>query len=168
MSARDSFCFVLLALSVSACTSLTEPGAGPPAPAEQAPASAPSPAPAPAPSPAEPPAPAPSNDQIAASHILIAYQGALRAAPTITRTKADAQKLANSVLAQAKSGANFGDLAVKYSDDPSAKQGQGSLGKFSRTQMVKPFADAAFALKPGEVGGVVETPFGFHVIKRTE
>jgi parvulin-like peptidyl-prolyl isomerase len=92
----------------------------------------------------------------------------LRAAPTITRSKEEAQKLANSIAAQAKGGAKFGDLALKYSDDPSAKQGQGSLGKFSRTQMVKPFADAAFALKPGEVSGVVETPFGFHIIKRTE
>ncbi|HWZ90570.1 MAG TPA: peptidylprolyl isomerase, partial [Polyangiaceae bacterium] len=103
-----------------------------------------------------------------ASHILIAYKGSLRAAPTITRSKAEAQKLANTVLAQAKAGAKFGDLAVKYSDDPSAKQGQGSLGKFGRNQMVKPFADAAFALKPGELSSVVETPFGFHIIKRTE
>jgi parvulin-like peptidyl-prolyl isomerase len=106
---------------------------------------------------------------IGASHILIAYKGSLRAAPTTTRSKEEAQKLANTVDAKAKAaGAKFGDLAVKYSDDPTAKQGQGSLGKFGRTGMVKPFADAAFALKPGEVSGVVETPFGFHIIKRTE
>lgn len=92
----------------------------------------------------------------------------MRAAPTITRSKQDAQRLASTVLNQAKGGANFGDLAVKYSDDPSAKQGKGSLGKFGRNQMVKPFADAAFALKPGQISGIVETPFGFHIIKRTE
>jgi parvulin-like peptidyl-prolyl isomerase len=106
---------------------------------------------------------------IGASHILIAYKGSLRAAPITTRSKEEAQKLAKTVDAQAKAaGAKFGDLAVKYSDDPTAKQGQGSLGKFGRTSMIKPFADAAFALKPGEVSGVVETPFGFHIIKRTE
>ncbi len=92
----------------------------------------------------------------------------MRANPSITRTKEDAQKLANKIQAQAKGGADFGALAEKYSDDPSAKVGKGSLGKFARGQMVKPFGDAAFALKPGEISSVVETPFGFHVIKRTE
>ena len=92
----------------------------------------------------------------------------MRANPSITRTKEEAQKLASKIQAQAKGGADFGGLAEKYSDDPSAKGGKGSLGKFSRGTMVKPFGDAAFALKPGEVSSVVETPFGFHVIKRTE
>jgi parvulin-like peptidyl-prolyl isomerase len=92
----------------------------------------------------------------------------MRAAPTITRSKEEAQKLANKIQAQAKSGADFGALAEKYSDDPSAKTGKGNLGKFARGTMVKPFADAAFGLKPGEISNVVETPFGFHVIKRTE
>lgn len=168
MSARDSFCFGLLVLTASACTSLTEPGSGPPPAQQEQAAPAPTPTPAPAPTPPPPPAADAGGEQIAASHILIAYQGALRAAPTIKRSKEEAQKLAATVATKAKGGANFGDLAVKYSDDPSAKNGQGSLGKFSRQQMVKPFADAAFALKPGEVSGVVETPFGFHVIKRTE
>jgi parvulin-like peptidyl-prolyl isomerase len=171
MSARDSLSFGLLSLALSACTCLTEPG--PDAPTLQA---QPQAAAAPSPAPTPPPAPSPSppagvdapGEQIGAAHILIAYKGSLRAAATVTRSKEEAQKLAKTVLAQAKGGANFGDLAVKYSDDPSAKQGQGSLGKFGRNQMVKPFADAAFALKPGEVSGIVETPFGFHVIKRTE
>jgi parvulin-like peptidyl-prolyl isomerase len=171
MSARVIICFGLLSSALAGCTSLTEPGSGPPPLQELPQPAAPSPPPAPAPPPAPSPAALPNdaaNDQIGASHILIAYKGSLRAAPTITRSKEEAHKLANSVLAQAKSGAKFGDLAVKYSDDPSAKQGLGSLGKFGRNQMVKPFSDAAFALKPGEVSGVVETPFGFHIIKRTE
>jgi hypothetical protein len=173
MSARDAFCFGLLTLTLGACTCLTEPGAGAPPLQEQPQAVAPAPTPTPTPAPAPPPAPAaPSNDEanplIGASHILIAYKGSRGAAPTITRSKDDAQKLANSVRAQAKAGADFGNLALKYSDDPSAKLGKGTLGKFSRNQMVKPFADAAFALKPGEISGIVETPFGFHVIKRTE
>jgi len=126
-------------------------------------AAAPTPTPAPTPPPAPPP-----EEQVGASHILIAYKGAMRANPSITRSKEDAQKLASKLQAQAKGGADFGALAEKYSDDPTAKTGKGSLGKFSKSTMVKPFADAAFALKPGEISSVVETPFGFHVIKRTE
>lgn len=172
MSARHLSWFGFLPLALSACTCLTEPGAGAPAQQEQPQAAA---APAPAPTP-PPPAPAPTappsaaaNEQIGALHILIAYKGSMRAAATITRSKEDAQKLASSVLLQAKKpGADFGALAVQYSDDPSAKQGKGSLGKFSRGQMVKPFSDAAFALNPGGISAIVETPFGFHVIKRTE
>jgi peptidyl-prolyl cis-trans isomerase NIMA-interacting 1 len=171
MSARDSVCFALLSFTLAACSSLTEPGSGPPPLQQTAEVAAPTPAPAPTPPP-QPTPPPPANDAgnetIGASHILIAYKGSMRAAPTITRSKQDAQKLAATVLAKAKGGANFGDLAVKYSDDPSAKQGQGSLGKFGHHQMVKPFDDAVFALKPGEISGVVETPFGFHIIKRTE
>jgi parvulin-like peptidyl-prolyl isomerase len=92
----------------------------------------------------------------------------MRASPAITRTKEEAKKRAEGILAKARKGEDFAKLADGNSDDPSAKMNHGSLGKFTRTQMVKPFADAAFALKPGEVSPLVETPFGFHVIKRTE
>jgi len=164
MSARFSICLPFLSFSLAACTSLTEPGSGVPQlqPEPQV-AAAPTPTPAPTPPPAPPP-----EEQVGASHILIAYKGAMRANPSITRSKEDAQKLASKLQAQAKGGADFGALAEKYSDDPTAKTGKGSLGKFSKSTMVKPFADAAFALKPGEISSVVETPFGFHVIKRTE
>lgn len=93
----------------------------------------------------------------------------MRADPKIVRSKEEAKKLASEILAKAKKGQDFAALAKQYSDEPGAKERAGNLGKFRRASMVKPFADAAFALKPGEVSSeVVETQFGFHVIKRTE
>ena len=86
----------------------------------------------------------------------------------VTRTKAEAKKRAEEVAAKAKGGADFSALVAEYSDDPAAKERQGSLGKFKREAMAKPFSDAAFALAVGESSGAVETPFGFHVIKRNQ
>ena len=107
-------------------------------------------------------------EQIGASHILISYKGAQRANATVSRTKEEALALATTVLAEARAeGADFGALAGKHSDGPSAPKG-GSLGFFGRGQMVGPFEDAAFGLDVGEVAGPVETPFGFHIILRTE
>jgi len=153
-----------LLLPLTACASLTEPGDGAPPSAPPEPVAA-----ADAPSPeAAAPTPPPPEATVAASHVLIQYKGSLRAGPTITRTKEEAKKLAAEVMAKAKKGQDFGGLAKQYSDEPGAKERAGSLGKFGKGQMVKPFEDAAFALQPGDVSGVVETDFGFHVIKRTE
>ena len=103
---------------------------------------------------------------IGASHILIAYQGALRSAATRTRDEAMAR--AQEVLAKAKApGANFSALADEYSDDPSAKTNHGDLSVFSKGMMAPEFEQPAFKLQIGEISGVVETPFGFHIIKRT-
>jgi len=106
--------------------------------------------------------------EIAASHILIQFKGALHAGPDITRSKAEARALAAKVLAKARTGDDFGKLAAKYSDEPDAAARGGSLGHFSRDMMVQEFSDAAFKLKIGQISGIVETPFGFHIIKRTE
>lgn len=102
-------------------------------------------------------------DFVTAGHILVSYEGAMRA--TVKRSREEALKLARELAMQAKSGAEFAKLAEKNSDGPSAKKG-GDLGRFTRGQMVPAFDKAVFALKPGEVSDVVETPFGFHVIKR--
>ncbi len=118
------------------------------------------------------PPPRPPSDHakiIAASQILIAYRGALRASPKVTRSKEEARELAIQVSRLARAGSDFSELAVKYSDDPSVQQNLGKLGKFSREQMEKPFSDAAFDLIVMEITALpVETALGFHVIRRTE
>jgi peptidyl-prolyl cis-trans isomerase NIMA-interacting 1 len=152
------------------CADLTEPS-GQPAPERAAatpPSSATAAATATAPTPPPPAATAaPSNERVSASHILVAYKGSRRAAPTITRTKDEAKKRAEQLLARARKGDDFGQLARENSDDPTAKARSGDLGSFDRSMMVKEFSDAAFSLKPGQVSAVVETDFGFHIIKRT-
>ena len=102
-------------------------------------------------------------EQVEASHILIKLDAA---DATNETAKAAAKAKAESLRAQILAGTNFAELAAIHSDCPSKAQG-GSLGSFGRGQMVKPFEDAAFALGTNEVSEVVETQFGFHVIKVT-
>jgi parvulin-like peptidyl-prolyl isomerase len=110
--------------------------------------------------------PAPPG-HIRASHILISYAGVPRT--EAVRTKEEAAVLAEDILRRIKAGEDFEDLARRYSDCPTAKQEKpGDLGFFDKGKMVKPFEDAAFGLKVGEVSGIVETQFGYHIIKRTQ
>ena len=114
-------------------------------------------------------APAGKTATIAASHILVAYQGATRASPKITRTKQEAAAEAAKLAALAKApGADFEALAREHSDDLGSGRNGGRLGTFAREGMTRKFSDAAFALTVGQVSDVVETEFGFHVIKRTK
>jgi len=99
--------------------------------------------------------------------VLIAYQGAMRADPAITRSKEEALARAREVQAKAKAGEDFAALAQEYSDGPSAPRG-GLLGSFPRGQMVPAFDEAVFALEDGEISDVVETEFGYHIIKRID
>ncbi len=105
---------------------------------------------------------------VAAQHVLVAYKGAQQAPSGVTRSKADARKRAEEVRGKAKAGEDFSALVATYSDDPGAKERLGSVGKFTREKMTKPFSDAAFALPVDGVSDVVETGFGFHVIKRNQ
>ena len=106
--------------------------------------------------------------RITARHVLIQYMGAQSAGPSIVRTKEQALAVAQEVLRRAKAGDDFARLAVEFSDEPNAGSRGGSLGRFGHGQMVHEFEDAAFALSVGQISGIVETPFGFHVILRTE
>jgi peptidyl-prolyl cis-trans isomerase NIMA-interacting 1 len=155
---------VALLVAVGAACSKTEPPPPPAANAAATPSLAP-PAPAPTPS-AKVDEPVP--DSVAVQHVLIAYRGAKNAPKTMKRSKAEAKKLAEQVVTEARGGGDFSDLAVRYSDDPGAKASRGNLGKRKRDAFVPAFADAAFRLKEGEVSDVVETEFGFHVIKRNQ
>jgi len=77
------------------------------------------------------------------------------------------QQKAQEILKELDNGANFGDLAKEYSQDPSGKNG-GQLGTFGPGQMVQPFEDAAYSLEVGEVSKPVSSQFGIHIIKVTD
>jgi peptidyl-prolyl cis-trans isomerase D len=98
-------------------------------------------------------------EQVHARHILLKVSP--DAAPEV---KAQVRKKAEEVLKKVKAGEDFAKLAEKYSEDSSAAQG-GDLGTFPRGKMVPTFEQAAFALEPGQTSDIVESPFGFHIIK---
>lgn len=101
------------------------------------------------------------GEMLAASHILFTVPpNASQATKDSVRKRADAVR-------REVTGANFADLARKDSQDPSSAVRGGSLGLFPKGVMVKQFEDAVLALKPGEISPVVETPFGFHIIRRS-
>lgn len=104
------------------------------------------------------------SEQRRASHILIAF-----GASATPEAKQDARKKAEEVLAEVKkSGADFSALAQKYSQDPGSAANGGDLGSFGRGVMVKAFDDAVFSMTPGAVSDLVESEFGYHIIKLTE
>ncbi|HYF52007.1 MAG TPA: peptidylprolyl isomerase [Planctomycetota bacterium] len=104
-----------------------------------------------------------------ASHILYMYKGG-QAGDKATRSKEEAKAAAEATLKKVKEGGDFAALAKESSDCPSGKQAGGDLDFFPRQgAMVEPFAEATYKLaKVGHVTDVVETPFGFHIIKLTE
>jgi len=111
----------------------------------------------------------PEREIAGAAHILIAYKGAERASKTVTRSKDDAKKRAAEVLAKVKEGkSTFEELVAKYTDDEISKPANGALGNFERNAMPYAFAEATFNMKVGDISDVVETPQGFHIIKRTK
>jgi peptidyl-prolyl cis-trans isomerase C len=99
-------------------------------------------------------------ETVQARHILIKVDK--------SATEEDKQKQkakAEEILGKIKGGGDFAKLAEEFSDDPGSKTKGGDLGSFAKGTMVPAFEEAAFSLKPGEVSGLVETDFGYHIIK---
>jgi peptidyl-prolyl cis-trans isomerase NIMA-interacting 1 len=108
--------------------------------------------------------------KIRAAHLLVKHKESRRPSSwreqNITRSKEEAIEMLQGYESQIKSGStSLGDLAISESDCSSARK-RGDLGFFGKGQMQKEFEDAAFALKPGEMSGVVETASGVHLIQR--
>jgi parvulin-like peptidyl-prolyl isomerase len=114
---------------------------------------------------ATPPA---QREEFGAKHLLVQYKGSMRAAPTVTRTEDEAKARAIEAMKKAKGGTKFEDVVKEYSDEPGAGARGGDLGKFKKGQMVPEFQAAVEKLKVGEVSDLVKTPFGYHVILRTQ
>ena len=106
------------------------------------------------------------TQEASAQHILIRYAGARRAGADVTRTKEEARTRAGEVLSKARAGGDFDALVAEYSEEPRAAERKGSLGIFRPGRMVPEFDRAVFAMEVGAISDVVETAFGFHVIKR--
>jgi len=103
-------------------------------------------------------------DTVRASHILLMYQGSERS--SATRSKQDALAGIQQIKVRLDAGGDFAAEAKQHSDCPSGQRG-GDLGNFGRGQMVGAFEDSAFGLPVGGTSNIVETPFGYHIIRRT-
>lgn len=100
-----------------------------------------------------------------ARHIQVSFAGAWRS--TATRSRAEARLLLEEAQAALKAGADFSEVARRTSDDVTASVG-GDLGEVAPGQMVPAFEDALFALAPGQISEIVETPYGLHLVQRLE
>lgn len=101
------------------------------------------------------------QEQVQASHIIVIVEPEADQA-----TKDTARQKIDDILAKATAGEDFAELAKEFSEGPSKDSG-GDLGFFSRGQMVPEFEEVAFAMNEGDISGIVETQFGYHIIKVT-
>ena len=101
-------------------------------------------------------------ERVRVRHILIKTQGKPKEEAPILRAKAE------QLLKQIQGGANFADLAKKFSEDPGSGAKGGELGWVTRGQMVPNFEKACFSLKPGELSGIVDTEYGYHIVQTEE
>jgi parvulin-like peptidyl-prolyl isomerase len=106
--------------------------------------------------------------RVGAQHILVMHADSERRPEAVKRSREEAQKRAQECLVKIRAGADFDEMVAQCSDEPGAAERGGDLGVFDRESMVKSFSDVAFSLRKGEVSEIVETPYGFHIIKRTE
>lgn len=106
-------------------------------------------------------------DEVHAQHILFAT-GSMPGMGGPAPSKEEKKRLAEDVLARVRAGEDFAALATQYSDDPGSKEKGGDLDFSPRFRFVTEFEDAAWKLQPGEVSGLVETDYGYHIIKVVE
>lgn len=106
-------------------------------------------------------------EEISARHVLVMHDDSQAKPDHVSRTREQARARAEEVLVKLRSGADFTEMVREYTDEPGGPERGGDLGAFRKEVMVKAFAEAAFSLDVGEVSEVVETEYGFHVIKRT-
>lgn len=108
------------------------------------------------------------DDEVKASHILISTVDSKTNKPVSEAKKKEAKKKAEEVLKKAKSGEDFAKLAKEYSDDKGSAENGGDLGFFSKGEMVPEFEKAAFSMDKDEISDLVESQFGYHIIKVTD
>ncbi len=108
-----------------------------------------------------------SGQEVKARHILIQFAGASQASADITRTKEQALEEIKRIKEET-TGADFTDLAKKYSEEPGAGESGGDLGWFDKGVMVEEFENAVYAMSKGEVSEPVETAFGYHLIYKED
>lgn len=108
-----------------------------------------------------------SSDEIAASHILVAWTGVRDCPAGLQRTREQAEHRARRIafLLRTDRG-DLSTLARRYSDDPTAQRNGGYLGVFRRDEMMDALAELVSALSEGEIGGPVATPYGWHIVRR--
>lgn len=102
------------------------------------------------------------EEKATVQHILLMTQGKSEAEKQVIRKKME------DILARAKKGEDFDALAKKFSEDPGSKDRGGLYANFERGDMVKPFEDAAFSVPVGQISDVVETQYGYHILKIVE
>lgn len=102
------------------------------------------------------------------AHILVRYRGASRAPGEIRRSQTDAEARANEALTRVNGGEDFAAVAADMSDDLANKDHGGDMGRLEHGLLPDALDQALFAMEVGEVRGPIETPLGYHVIKRTE
>jgi peptidyl-prolyl cis-trans isomerase C len=102
-------------------------------------------------------------EQVKVRHILVRLNP-----PVSDEDKNKARNKIEMIMEKIRSGEDFSKLASEFSDDPLSKMMGGDMGLIQKGKMVKPFDEAAFSLKPGEISPIVETTFGFHIIKVEE
>jgi peptidyl-prolyl cis-trans isomerase NIMA-interacting 1 len=107
-------------------------------------------------------------NRVGARHILVMHEKSAQKPEDVTRSRDEAKKKAQDCLRALRTGVAWEEVLGQCSDEPGAVERGGDLGVFERGAMVKTFSDAAFVLQVKEISEVVETPYGFHIIQRTE